>query len=592
MRPPKQARAGAIFLIACLVYIVCGSGKGEAAFFENIAICAKSISLANTCVAYPPDQMSIHFNPAGLSNVHNGLQLSQGFVTAAFDLKSKFTPDPDFKGWLDGVHGSGYDFRIEADPVAGKSGTSEGVHIYIPLVGSEDMDTVGMETPLGQSFGFAPFPFALSYRKPNSRWTFGFGMYAPAMGGYYRDDDDPARYNGRAVSMQHIVYAAPAVSYQLTDSLSIGLTVGLGQGATQLDTDFRLPNDMTALTKILGVTTEGLNIPVISQLTLPPPWFGGGIDPYGDIGNIDISARDDYSPNYNIGLLWQPCNWFSFGVCYQSEVKMEQQGHFKFSYTPEFQRFVSWMGSSPLLLAVSLLLDLPYDPVPFQEGTVYMDGMDLPKRVQAGIMLRPTPKLRLMCDLHWIDYSSTKRYTLTFDEDIQVFQMSKFIGHLEGDRKLILDMNMKDEYHISVGLEYQLLDWLSIRCGYEDRKTSVDRDYFSVLAPIADIDYYGVGLGINLKSGLKIDLAAAYLTSHRWHIDNNKSVNMNSTEFIESEYNPYGGMDVKGRMDARIFAVNFSMPFKYLYHIAHEVRKTCLNVKDSLMPLLTDEPEE
>ncbi len=588
MRSRPQARPGWLFLIACFIFSLGGSINCQAALFENMAICAKAISLANSCTAYPPDQMSIHYNPAGLSTVHDGLQLSQGLLTASFALKSRFDPDPDFPGWLGGIYSGEpgdsdyYDYRPEADPVAGQSGTSSGVHLYLPLMGSQDMSSVGMPTPFGFSLAAAPFPFGLSYRKPNSRVTFGFGLYAPAMGGFYRDDDDPARYNGRALSMQHIVYAAPAVSYQLTDTLSVGVTLGLGQGATEIDTDMRLPNDMTALTEILGISTQGLNIPVISQLTLPPPWMGGGVGPYDDIGNMSLAVRDDYTPSYNLGLLWEPSNWFSFGLCYQSEVKMEYSGSFKFTYSEEFQGFVAWMGSSPLLLAVSQLLDLPYRSTPYQQGAVNLTGGDFPERIQTGIMLRPIRRLRLMCDLHWINYSKTKAYTIIFDQDIQALMISKFIGHLDGNNRLKIDMNMKDEVHLSFGLEYQLLDWLSLRCGYEDRKTSVNMDYFSLLAPLADIDYYGVGLGIQLKSGLKIDLAAGFLKSDSWEVPNNSSKNLNSTEFIDAVYNPYGGMDVSGSMEATLIAANFSLPFEYLYRVGDLLKDTGQKIKENM----------
>jgi hypothetical protein len=117
-------------------------------------------------------------------------------------------------------------------------------------------------------------------------------------------------------------------------------------------------------------------------------------------------------------------------------------------------------------------------------------------------------------------------------------------------------------------------------------------DYFSVLAPIPDTDFYGVGMGLNLKSGLKIDLAAGFLTGS-WRVPNNGSKNLNSTEFIDAVYNPYGGMDVSGSIDATIMAANFSMPFKYLYHIGQVLRKTGHDIKEQL-PFLnkSDHPEE
>ena len=91
MRSRQQARPGVYLLIACFILILCGSNQSQAALFENLAVCAKAISLANSCTAYPPGQMSIHYNPAGLSNIHDGLQLSQGLLTASFALKSRST---------------------------------------------------------------------------------------------------------------------------------------------------------------------------------------------------------------------------------------------------------------------------------------------------------------------------------------------------------------------------------------------------------------------------------------------------------------------------------------------------------------------
>ncbi|MFZ5564461.1 MAG: OmpP1/FadL family transporter [Thermodesulfobacteriota bacterium] len=562
--PPQMKKAPILVIATCLMVLAAGhTHRAQAAFFEDIAVHAKAISLANSCIAYPPGLMAIHYNPAGLSSLHDGQQLSMGLVTAEFSLKANFQQDPDFQDWLGGT------FDNADDPVSGQTSSTAGVHMYVPLMGDQDTDAIGLETPLGFTLGAAPFPLGISYRKPDSRWTFAFGAYAPSLGGYYRDDNDPGRYMGRAVSMQHIVYAAPSVSYRVTDTLSLGMSVGMGQSATQIDMDMRLPNDLMALTKLLGDVTEGLDIPIISALTLPPPWFGGGIGPYEDMANLELKVRDDYCPNYNLGLLWEPKNWFAFGLSYQSKVKMEQHGTYKFTYNENFQRMVSWFGSSPLLLPISIILDLPYRSVPYQTGNLVLEGVDSPQRVQAGIMVRPIKRLRLMCDAHWIDYSQTSEYTLRFDQPIQPFQIAKFVGHTDGAYTLAMKRYMKDEIHMSYGAELQVLDWLFLRCGYEDRKSSVNPLYFDVMAPVPDLDYYGAGIGIQLKDGMAIDLAFGYLKSDTWYVPNNTSKGMNSTLFTDAVYNPYAGLDVSGEMEATVMAANFTMPFKYLYKIGH-----------------------
>jgi long-subunit fatty acid transport protein len=132
--------------------------------------------------------------------------------------------------------------------------------------------------------------------------------------------------------------------------------------------------------------------------------------------------------------------------------------------------------------------------------------------------------------------------------------------------------NMEDEIHMSYGAELQVLDWLFLRCGYEDRKSSVNPLYFDVMAPVPDLDYYGAGIGIQLKDGMAIDLAFGYLISDNWYVPNNTSKSMNSTLFTDAVYNPYAGLDVSGKMEATIMAANFSMPFKYIYKLGHVLK--------------------
>ncbi|MDA3897651.1 MAG: hypothetical protein PF482_16070, partial [Desulfobacteraceae bacterium] len=53
--------------LTLFVVIIFGSLPqiSHAAFVEQMAICSKTISMANTCTADPPGMMSIHCNPAG-----------------------------------------------------------------------------------------------------------------------------------------------------------------------------------------------------------------------------------------------------------------------------------------------------------------------------------------------------------------------------------------------------------------------------------------------------------------------------------------------------------------------------------------------
>ena len=106
----------------------------------------------------------------------------------------------------------------------------------------------------------------------------------------HTDANDPYRFLGKRMSILRLV-TAPTISYRVTKNLSIGASFGLGMAYMGFDTKMRAPNDLVALTGALGEATVGLEIPIISELTLPAPWFGGGLNPYEEMGGVEILCR-------------------------------------------------------------------------------------------------------------------------------------------------------------------------------------------------------------------------------------------------------------------------------------------------------------
>jgi Long-chain fatty acid transport protein len=292
------------------------------------------------------------------------------------------------------------------------------------------------------------------------------------------------------------VYAGPAIACKVSDTFSAGFSVGLGQGGTGCKgLHVRAPNDIVALIDILGEVTEGLEIPVVSELTLPSPWFGGGLPTYGDLARLDFDLMDDFTTSFNVGFLWKPRDWFSFGACYQSSSRSKLKGHYNFKYSEEWQNFVNWFGSSPTTATVAGIFDLPYKAVPQQTGTVYQKKWLWPQRVQCGIMLRPFKRLRLMCDFHWTDWTCADKDSFVFDQDIQILKVAKLLGYTGGNRVLVLERHWKKTQHFSFGAEFQLFDWLSLRAGYEPRPTSVPKKYYDLTWPVQDWKIYTCGWG-------------------------------------------------------------------------------------------------
>jgi long-subunit fatty acid transport protein len=512
--------------------------SAEASFHEQIAIDAKAIALANTVTASPPGIMSIHYNPAGLSLLGDGSFISMGLTLPIVKKTSKFTADSNFQGF-DGVY--------NADPLAGTQGTNTSGRMYVPFIGP-------VNTLLGPTLGFA-------IRKPGSKWTFAIGNYAPfAVGINHGQAGDPSRFGGQSVYQQHLIYAAPAVSYQVNKRLSVGLSVGFGQTAMGAHLDMRSPNDLVGMTKILGDATQGMEIPLVSEIFFRPPWFGGGISPYDRLATADIRLRDDFSPSYNLGLLWSPLDWLTLGASYQSAIKVNMQGSYRIQYSEAWQRMVNWFGSTPTLLIISGMLGLPHQAVPEQRGIV-SEKMEFPQMVNLGLKLKPFDRLSLLGDLHWANWSVIKQDRFIFDQDIQLLQFVKVLGYTGGNRDLVMTRNFRDTWNWGVGMEFQLLDWLSLRLGYERRESSTRTHYYDLLYAIPNLDSYGAGFGIQMENGTKIDFGFGYLVDRGYKVQDNGSVNLNTTNFTKPVYNPYAGLNYE--QDTKVYLASMKMTMPY-----------------------------
>jgi len=515
--------------------------QAEGSFTEDIAIDPEAISLANTVTARPPGIASIHYNPAGLSLIGDGDFITQGLMAAVIKKSNTFTQDPNFRGFNDI-----YDNLIK-DPLAGTQGTNTSGKLYIPIL------------DFTVNWPVLPAPLSgLSHRNPGSNWTFGFSIYAPYAGGWNYASDDPTRFDGQSLYLQHLVYFGPAVSYRVSKTLSLGASFGAGQTAMGLGTDVRAPNAIVNITKALGDATQGGSNP-ISDLTIPLPLFGGGVGPYDIMGNLSIAMRDDFSPSYNLGALWEPYDWLSFGLSYNSAISAHMTGKYIFAYSQKFQNMVGWEGSTALMVIVSSIFDLPMVPTSAQIGNVSMD-MQLPQLVNFGIKLKPIKRLSLLADLHWSNWSTTSQYVIQFDQRIQLLQLAKFMGYTGGDYNMVLAKNMKDTLNWSAGIEYQALDWLALRAGYENRTTSTPDDVYDLMS-LPTLDYYGAGLGIKLKDNVDIDLSFGYLTGKQY-IPDNGSVNLNSTVLGAGVNNPYAGLNVQSNISMYIAGFKVTMPLE------------------------------
>ncbi len=251
-----------------------------AAFNEQISTDARAMSLGNAVTADPPGIMSIHYNPAGLSQIEHDVTISAGLSGTSVNFEGDYTADPDFMGFIGG-------FTSEE---AEGQGSTRGIS-HIPFT-----DTF-ISTMLTPQYG-------ISYRNKESKWTFALGGYEPfSLGWEQTGSNNPSEFDGATVVHQHFIYAAPSFSYRITPKLSFGISLGLGTSFHKNQFRIRAPSDMIALTRLQGEYTELLDLSAQDQLNLPTPFFGGGLAPYDKMADIDIELEDIFAPSMNTGVL-------------------------------------------------------------------------------------------------------------------------------------------------------------------------------------------------------------------------------------------------------------------------------------------------
>jgi long-subunit fatty acid transport protein len=548
-----------IFLFVAIFAFICMTPSlSRGATNEQMNIDAVSIARANTMAADPKGASSLYWNPAALVNLPEGgmKETSLGYVYIKVYLETH--SDPNFKGFMN-TFGPQAEDPGDRDPLDGAKGTNtcNGI-LQLPIINK------------ALPFIAAPSTGA-TYRKPESKWAFANKMFVPYGGGMEnRDPSLPGYYSIEKVYQLNLRYLNPGFGYSFSDTFSVGMTATAGMTIFGLKKPARSPSHMTALTKVLGRATKDFNIPVWSQENVGGPFYGGGIHPYENVLTFEADLKDYFSPAYQLGFLWQPKQYFTFGGVYMSAFENQLYGKYKFTYSEAYRRMVDWYGSTPYLTTQAAILDLPYSSVPYQTGKVHMIDYIYPQRVQLGVMVTPVKRLRLLCDLHWAEWSAMDYLEFQFDRPIQALQSAKMTGHVYGSSKIKNATGYKDTFHWSYASEFDISKKLTFRCGYEYRKSSVEMDMFSS-TNMPDCHKYGVGFEIRLPKGVKIDLAYGYLTGDIY-VPNNTSDNLNSLSFIKTSTSPYAGLDVYQKWTMK--QVNFNITQPLPTQIDTENRKT------------------
>jgi len=505
---------------------------------EDIGINTKAMSLGNSVTAYTPGIMPMHYNPAGLTSI-KGKTCTIGAAYPFINIDSNF------------LHPPADDIWVFIDDIPGERATTDTGSMYIPVIGNAST--------------YVAINGGITFHAPGSKWYFGYGMYTPFGMGYSTGSSDPTRFGVKTSYNQRWIYAAPAVACRVSKTFSLGASIGLGQGGRGLSFDYRssifgLKYYKRALENInaifdfvedpgaaVGEYVEGWFDFYLNILSLEPPVFHEFMD-------MEIrDMTDSLTTSFNIGMLWEPVDWITLGLCYRSKSEANMEGDYNIKYSDAFKALMQELYLPP----TSIWVGIPYPPVNSQRGTVTQEWT-WPRSVQVGIMVQPSEKLKLMCDLHWTDWSEVSDESFEFDQDIQILQFFNFFGPQRISDKFILKRKWKDTYNYSFGVEYNLSDRFSLRFGYEDRESSVDEKYFDLMWPVQDMKVYSCGAGIAVNEKTSVDLGFSWMLGDKLTIRNNTGKMINSAVQEVFTYAPYGGIDYEQETSIYLFSININ----------------------------------
>jgi long-subunit fatty acid transport protein len=516
------------------------ASPARAALTDNLATSPAAMSMGNAVTADPNGLDAVHFNPAALTHL-KGRVKSDTFFGAKLRVASHFS-QPD-----------GFDIGgFKNDPLDGSTSEHNHQSIFLPVIGSPK---ARLPVAVAAGLGFA-------FNEPGSPWTYATATYVPQAVGIDRtaNPDDPARFDGRKVVIQRLVYLSPAVGYKVSDTFSVGVAVPIAHQGFALDTDMRFPNQLIGIMGKLQDAWCGDNGNPLDAFGLG--LCGGGqagrLNPFGRAGNMRFEATAPADPTLNVGVLWEPEDWFGLGAVYQSGAKTVLTGRYNFHADPMFRKFVEGMYASLLGPIAASTFGFPASIPENQSGNVTL-VLPFPAHAQVGLKIKPLSRLQLNLDAMWTDWGQWNQLVFQFDQNVKLLEMARLFGQSDPS-KLVIPRGYKSNVHYGVGLQFAVSDRLKLRLGYEPRKTSVPSDKMDLIAPLPDLNVKSLGASFTTAQGTRIDLGFSSTTG-RYNLPANTSCNLNCTNFFNVIYNPYAGLDVSGSIRIRYAGVTLTHPF-------------------------------
>ena len=288
--------------------------------------------------------------------------------------------------------------------------------------------------PLGARF---PLTFAAAMPLSDERTWLGISAGTP----FGIDVDFGSEWFGRYGATRTellVVDVVPTVGYEVSDTLTLGASLAIRHAQA----DFRS--------------------------ALPDPLAPEGPSPATD-GAISVEG-DDWDLGFALGIRWAPVAGTRLGLAYRSGTEAKLDGRARFS---------GLRG-----------------PLAFRNGRVGASTeFGLPDLVLFGVAHDATPRLTLLAQLNWFDWSDFEAVEIDLDDGTHIVNPQGY----------------HDSWSAAVGADYRYSAAWTLRAGAQFDRTPVDDSLRSPRTPDDDRIRLSAGLSYALSEQLRFDFAYAHV---------------------------------------------------------------------------------
>jgi long-subunit fatty acid transport protein len=534
--------------VGCLALLVSLGAHGQLSM--GITVDSKANSLGGAVVAdIDPHLATVYHNPAGLAKLkERHFEVDQ--ILIGFDVDADYYAPEDYT--ILGLDGNGYntyDETVPRDPIIdgdrrGDSHSNKPA-LYIPGWGYQQWVWSG-PVPLLFQIGFSVNP-------PGSKFTFGTKNYMLATLAVFKDAEDGGIYLGKEAAIQRYTYFSPTMGYEINDEWAVGVGIQFSHQGFAVAQHVRAPNMLVAVNEVLqDAFACEFDKPIGNRRDPLQPWLSmcqGNVGPWDTGSRLELDMQETLSTSYNVGVLWEPTDWLSWGATYMSGSEVNLKGTFLNDYTDEWEAFWRGFNASIEGAITAAVLGLPRG-VDRESGHVNLK-LDWPQMFKSGLRVRLSPSFTLETDATWTDWSVWDEWHIVMDRKLESFQAARLLSTYVTDNSVRAHINLVDTWHWGFGLTHHINSRLDVRYGLEMRKSPAEKEVFGPI-PIGDTKLWGIGFGYKWDKQTQISSSAFYMQSVDY-IPANTSSNLNDTGLTNVVYNPYAGLDVK--FSTRVFGL-------------------------------------